>query len=79
MTSTAANVEVFAGYMRQYYDNHLGYSSWLNDVEHGQPYATGDMWGSVGAWYAGRWHTAGAEWYIDRVKQYLNDRVWETF
>jgi len=77
MTSTATNLEVFAGYMRQYYDNYQGKSSWLNDVEHGQTYTTGDMWGCIGAWYAGRWHTAAADTYIAKVQDYQNRRVWE--
>jgi len=77
MTSTAANLEVFAGYMREYYDNPDGRSNWFNDVDHGQTYSAGDEWGSIGAWYAGRWHTAAAEAYITKVKGYLADRVWE--
>jgi hypothetical protein len=32
----------------------------------------------VGRWYAGRWHTSGAETYISKVKDYLNQRIWET-
>jgi|GEM_PF-3528271 len=76
MNSTAANLEIFAGYMRQYYDNYQGKSSWLNDVDHGQTYAAGDEWGSIGAWYAGRWHTAAAESYITKVKDYETKQVW---
>ena len=55
-----------------------GYEWWLNDVEHGQTYAAGDAWGCVGRWFAGRWHTPAAETYITNVKNYLNQRIWET-
>jgi hypothetical protein len=55
-----------------------GYEWWLNDVEHGQPYVAGDAWGCVGRWFAGRWHTPEADNYINKVKDYLNQRIWET-
>jgi hypothetical protein len=53
-----------------------GKMPWLNTVERGRPYRAGDIWGSVGAWFAGRWHTPAAEGYIARVKQVLRDRTW---
>ena len=59
--------------IRAYYD---GKMPWLNTVEHGRRYRAGDIWGSVGAWFAGRWHTAAAEGYIARVKQALRDKPW---
>lgn len=74
--STAFNVDYLAAVIRQYYE---GCAPWLNDVDRGATYAAGDLWGAVGTWYAGRWHTADAEWYITKVKQYLGDRIWETF
>lgn len=55
-----------------------GYERWLNDVEHVGTYSSGDLWGCVGRWYAGRWHTAPAEDYITKVKGYLNSRIWCT-
>jgi hypothetical protein len=30
----------------------------------------------VGRWFAGRWHTAPAQQYIARVRQYLRERIW---
>jgi hypothetical protein len=55
-----------------------GYEVWLNQVDRGRDYAPGDMWGCVGRWYAGRWHTPEAESYITRVKSYLDSRIWES-
>ena len=72
--STAFNVDFYAAMIRQYYD---GCATWLDDVPHGQPYQAGDIWGSVGAWFQGEWHTPDAERYIARVQDYLARRVWE--
>jgi autotransporter family porin len=47
-------------------------------VERGKTYSSGDAWGCMGAWYSGRWYTAAANTYIDKVKNYLKTRVWET-
>ena len=55
-----------------------GNESWLNQFERGQDYAAGDVWGCVGLWFAGRWHTQPAEQYITAVKDYLNQRIWLT-
>jgi autotransporter family porin len=55
-----------------------GYETWLNTVERGQQYAAGDAWGCFGRWFSGRWHTKAGDGYVARVKEYLNQRVWET-
>jgi autotransporter family porin len=36
------------------------------------------MWGCVGRWFSGRWHTADSETYITAVKDYLNQKIWTT-
>jgi hypothetical protein len=72
--STAFNADVTYAELRACYE---GYETWLNTVDKGATYAAGDMWGCVGRWYAGRWHTSDAETYITRVKDYLNQRIWE--
>jgi hypothetical protein len=36
------------------------------------------MWGCVGAWYAGDWHSAAADGYIARVRRAWLDHVWLT-
>ncbi len=75
-TSTAFNVDFFAAFMRYYFE---GCATWLNTVERGWDYGAGDMWGSFGAWYSGRWHTGAAEWYIAKVQRELWAKTWEGF
>jgi len=41
-------------------------------------YHAGDLWGCVGRWFAGRWHTAPARRYVAHVKKYLRKRIWAT-
>ncbi len=72
--STAMNVDAAYAIWRSCYD---GYEVWLNNEPRGQQYHAGDLWGCVGRWYAGSWHTAAANQYIAVVKEYLRDRVWE--
>ncbi len=73
--STGFNVDYFGASMRYYFD---GAATWLNDpcCFGGTTYKAGDIWGSAGAWYAGRWYTAGAVVYIDSVKSHLSNRTW---
>ncbi len=71
--STAFNVDYWGALMRATYE---GCTTWLNDVDRGTQYAAGDMWGTVGFWYSGRWHTADAEWYISEVRKHLTQRTW---
>jgi hypothetical protein len=73
--STAFNADYYGAILRAYYD---GKETWLNTVERGREYRAGDPWGSVGAWFAGRWHTQPAEDYIKAVKGHLKARTWRT-
>jgi hypothetical protein len=70
---TAFNADYYGGILRAYYD---GRQTWLNDVERGERYRAGDIWGSVGAWYAGRWRTGEAMGYIRSVQRVLKDEPW---
>lgn len=72
--STAFNVDYYGGILRAYYG---GKQPWLNQVEHGQPYRAGDLWGSVGVWMSGRWHLNDAE-YVAKVRQRLAEKTWRT-
>jgi len=73
---TAFNADYYAAIIRAYYD---GRETWLNTVSgNGARYRAGDLWGSVGAWFSGRWHDQGAERYVAKVKQYLRERIWLT-
>ena len=70
--STAFNLDYWGFTVRQYFE---GCSTWLNDVG-GNPYYAGDIWGSVGAWFAGRWWNDGAQSYIAAVQENLARKVW---
>ncbi len=72
--STAFNVDFYAAQLRFVFD---GKNRWFNDVPHGRTYGPGDIWGSVGSWYAGAWWTDPAVGYIDTVKAHLANRDWE--
>lgn len=74
-TSTAYNLDYALAARRSCFE---GYDTWLNTVDRGQQYAAGDLWGCMGEWFSGRWYTQPAIGYINVVKQYLADRVWET-
>jgi hypothetical protein len=71
--STAFNVDYYGAILRSYYD---GKQTWLNTVERGQDYGAGDLWGSVGVWASGRWHSGSSDGYVAKVQQYLSQRVW---
>ena len=71
--STAFNADYYGGIIRAYYD---GKMAWLNKEPHGRKYAAGDLWGSVGAWFSGRWWTGPAASYISQVQQRLAERTW---
>jgi hypothetical protein len=73
-TSTAMNADAAYAIWRSCYD---GYEVWLNNEPRGQQYHAGDLWGCVGRWYAGSWHTPAADQYIAVVQQYLRERIWE--
>jgi len=75
MSSSAYNLDYVLAWWRSCY---MGQITWLNTVEHGSTYAAGDAWGCVGAWFAGRWHTASADGYIAKVQSYLDQRIWTT-
>jgi hypothetical protein len=70
--STAFNVDYYGAWLRAVYD---GRFRWLNTVERGERYRRGDLWGSVGVWYSGRWRY-GSGAYIRRVKKTIRQRVW---
>jgi hypothetical protein len=48
-----------------------GWDSWL-----GNGYTGGDMWGCIGRWYSGDWHSATANNYITTVKNAYDAKPW---
>ena len=70
--STAFAVDYLAGNMRGCFE---GWQHWLKQSGSGT-YAAGDIWGCVGSWYAGDWHSAAADGYISRVQNEMNAYTW---
>jgi len=68
--STAFAVDYLGSQLRGCYN---GWEYWLTSSGH---YAPGDIWGCVGAWYAGDWHSADADGYINRVRNELAKFTW---
>ena len=63
--STAFAVDYLAGHLRGCYE---GWMHWLA--------GSGDIWGCVGSWYSGDWHSAAADGYISRVQNELANFTW---
>ena len=68
--STAFALDYLASQLRGCYN---GWEYWLKSSG---TYAAGDLWGCVGAWYAGDWHSSDANGYISRVKTELANFTW---
>jgi hypothetical protein len=69
-SSTAYAVDTYAAVLRGCYE---GWEPWL-----GPGYHAGDIWGCVGRWYTGGWHTPTAKNYITRVQRAMQTRPWLT-
>jgi hypothetical protein len=70
--STAFAVDYLGSQLRGCYE---GWESWLDDSGT-RSYGAGDLWGCVGVWYAGAWHSAAADGYAGRVQTELATRRW---
>jgi hypothetical protein len=66
--STAAAADYWAAYIRGCYE---GWAYWLKG-------SAGDLWGCVGSWYSGDWHSSAANGYISRVQNEENNHTWLT-
>ena len=64
--STAFAVDYLGAYLRGCYQ---GWAHWLT-------HAAGQIWGCVGSWYSGDWHSTDADGYISRVKNELAHHTW---
>jgi hypothetical protein len=66
--STAFNLDYTLAIRRGCFE---GKATWL-----GNGYRAGDMWGCIGRWYSGAWYDAGAQEYINQVKNHLANKDW---
>jgi hypothetical protein len=74
VNSVPFNVDYALAWRRACYE---GYFNWIPAE------AKGDEWGCVGLWFSGRWKDgdpnvaySGANWYIGKVKGYLETKPW---
>jgi hypothetical protein len=70
--STAFSLDYLGSQLRGCYE---GWEWWLRGTGTGT-YRSGDLWGCVGAWYSGDWHSRTAAGYIARVRKELARRTW---
>jgi hypothetical protein len=70
--STAFSVDYIGSQLRGCYE---GWETWLDNTGT-RTYSPGQIWGCVGAWYAGAWHTPGANGYISRVSSANQHHPW---
>jgi hypothetical protein len=70
--STAFAVDYLGSQLRGCYE---GWEFWLKGSG-ARNYAAGDLWGCVGVWYAGAWHSDAADGYAGRVQTELTTRRW---
>jgi autotransporter family porin len=64
--STAFAVDYLGSYLRGCVE---GWVLWMHP-------AGGDMWGCVGSWYSGDWHSSAADGYINRVQNEIAGTTW---
>lgn len=70
----AFNADYYGAILRSFYD---GKQTWLNTVDRGKRYRPGDVWGSVGAWFSGRWYV-NVDQYLGKVRAALREKTWRT-
>jgi hypothetical protein len=64
--STAFAVDYLGSYLRGCLE---GWITWLHP-------SGGDIWGCVGSWYSGDWHSADADRYTRNAKRALTKHIW---
>jgi hypothetical protein len=72
--STAAAADYWGAYIRGCYE---GWEWWLKSTGT-KNYAAGDIWGCIGSWFAGAWHSKAANRYINHVKNQETNLTWLT-
>ncbi len=75
---TAFNADYYGAIVRSYYD---GKQTWLNTVTgNGKKYRRGDLRGSMGAWYSGRWWgppERPIEPYLKMIDRRKAEKIWK--
>jgi hypothetical protein len=67
--STPFNLDFYGSRMRECYD---GKVSWW-------AYPAGDLWGCIGWWFSGSWHSSSGDAYAASVRTHLQNRDWERY
>lgn len=74
---TAFNADYYGAIIRSYFD---GKQTWLRrETDNGKPYRAGDLKGSMGAWYSGRWWgppDRPIEPYLGWIQQRRAEKTW---
>jgi hypothetical protein len=70
--NTAFNVDYALAYVRNCFE---GRSGWLNGSG-GRPYAAGDEWGCLGAYYSGQWYDSDGTEYMEAIKGQMINKPW---
>jgi hypothetical protein len=70
--STAAAADYWGASIRGCYE---GWKTWLKKPGT-HTYAAGDLWGCIGSWYSGDWHSSAANQYISNVQSAEKNLVW---
>ena len=68
-TSTAFNLDLELAEMRGCYE---GQSTYLGNTR-------GDLFGCLGVWFSGAWHSGGGDAYSCRVQQALANKEWLSY
>ena len=72
--STAYNLDWALAVWRMCFE---GQTTWLANQPPGSGYEAGDMWGCLGSWFAGEWHSDMAQGYIHKVQEHYRGRAWQ--
>ena len=70
--STAAAADYWGASIRGCYE---GWKTWLKNTGT-HTYRAGDLWGCIGSWFSGQWHSRAANAYIAKVQWAEKHRIW---
>ena len=70
--STAAAADYWGASIRGCYE---GWKTWLKNTGT-HTYRAGDLWGCIGSWFSGQWHSPASNAYIAKVQSAERSRTW---